>query len=553
MTPLLDLRSVSKSFPMRGGRRVVLDRVGFTVAEGEFLAIVGRSGSGKSTLLSLLAGMSMPDSGEFFVAGEPARGPSSDRAVVFQHYSLLPWLTVRENVRLAVDQAFPNESSKERDGRVSKMLELVHLASACRKYPHELSGGMKQRVAVARALAADPRVLLLDEPFGALDALTRATLQDELERIWQSDRKTIVMITNDIDEAIRLADRVAALRSDGTLGEPIEVGLPRPRDRVALLDDPRVRELRQRLASVLDVDTAPGRNASQPVRSPVAERTSPYLRLSNIEKAYVGKRGNQIVVTDIDLEVGPSEFVTIVGHSGCGKTTILSMVAGLTKPPAGTLECGGRPVTGPGLDRAVVFQQHSLLPWLTTAENVRLAVDQGHSEISARERGEIVAMQLRSVGLASVADLRPSSLSAGMRQRVGVARAFAVNPKLLLLDEPFGSLDSATRAELQRLLVERLASTGTAALLVTHDVDEAIRLSDRIVLMTDGPASVIGATLHVDLPRPRFDADLVGHPEYRRLRARILEFLLHTSARAQQKPLAQGGAVSIERGPITAS
>ena len=256
----LEVWNVSKSY----GSTSVLRDISFTIARGEFVAIVGCSGAGKTTLLSILAGLLKPDTGGVIMDGREIDGPSPARAVVFQNYSLLPWLTVRENVSLAVDAVFPKWSVKKRRDHGEKYIDLVRLSAAQNKRPHELSGGMRQRVAVARALAMDPAVLLMDEPLGALDALTRASLQDEIERIWEKDRKTVVLITNDVDEGLLLADRILPLGAGpgATLGPAIPVDLPRPRDRKALNHDPRFRAARK---AVLEYLLGPGR---RPARVP---------------------------------------------------------------------------------------------------------------------------------------------------------------------------------------------------------------------------------------------------------------------------------------------
>src|SRR5205085_7610781 len=208
---------------------------------GEFVTIVGYSGAGKTTLISLIAGLIPPDSGSLTLNDLEITAPGPDRGIVFQNYSLLPWLTVYENILLAVDQLFPNWAPAKKQQHVEKYIAMVNLTPARDKRPSELSGGMRQRVSVARALAMDPQILLLDEPLGALDALTRATLQDEIERIWEEDRKTVVLITNDVDEGVLLSDRIIAMTPGpgATLGPSVTVDIPRPRHRKELNHDPR--------------------------------------------------------------------------------------------------------------------------------------------------------------------------------------------------------------------------------------------------------------------------------------------------------------------------
>jgi nitrate/nitrite transport system ATP-binding protein len=240
--PFLELNHVTKSF----GTHCVLQDVHLSIERGEFVAIVGYSGSGKTTLISLMAGLIKADAGTIKLNDLEITAPGPDRGIVFQNYSLLPWLTVYENIALAVDQVFPNYSPEKKRQHIGKYIELVNLTPARDKKPAQLSGGMRQRVSVARALAIDPQVLLLDEPLSALDALTRATLQDEIERIWEADKKTVVLITNDVDEALLLADRIIPLTPGpgATLGDPVAIALARPRNRKALNHDPEFKRLR---------------------------------------------------------------------------------------------------------------------------------------------------------------------------------------------------------------------------------------------------------------------------------------------------------------------
>lgn len=259
---VLELVDVSKSFG-RGKEEVpVLRDIQLQVNEGEFIAIVGYSGSGKTTLLSLMAGLLSPDHGEIRLRGQRAANPGPERAVVFQNYSLLPWLSVAGNIALAVDQVFPEWSKAQRRAQVDKFIQLVNLTPARDKKPRELSGGMRQRVSVARALAMDPGILLLDEPLGALDALTRATLQDEIGRICREQKKTVVLITNDPDEGIYLADRIVPLSAGpgATLGPSINVDIPYPRDRKALNHDAHFKSVRKQ---VIDFLLGPGGRTRQ--------------------------------------------------------------------------------------------------------------------------------------------------------------------------------------------------------------------------------------------------------------------------------------------------
>ena len=240
MKGFVTLAHVDIGFAVKGGRQKVVDDFSFAVAEGEVVCLIGHSGCGKTTLLNAIAGLSMPDKGSITCAGRPISGPGPDRGVVFQNHALLPWMTCFDNVHLGVAHIFgKTETRTALNERTNRALAMVRLTDAAQKYPAEISGGMKQRVGIARALAMEPKVLLLDEPFGALDSLTRAHLQDELSRIIRETRTTTIMVTHDVDEAVLLADRVVmmGLASQGSLGGVLAVTIPRPRDRLALAND----------------------------------------------------------------------------------------------------------------------------------------------------------------------------------------------------------------------------------------------------------------------------------------------------------------------------
>ena len=264
---------------------------------------------------------------------------------------------------------------------------------------------------------------------------------------------------------------------------------------------------------------------------------SNYVELSKLSKIYPTPKGPAVIVKDFDLKIQKGEFVTLIGHSGCGKSTVLSMLAGLNDITGGGIILAGKELSGAGPDRGVVFQSPSLLPWMTAFENVMLGVDQVFYTASKEERREIVEYYLTVVGLGDSMHKKPAELSQGMRQRVGIARAFALKPKMLLLDEPFGMLDTLTRYELQQVLIELWRKNKITALMVTHDVDEALFLSDRIVCMTDGPEAEVGDILQVSFPRPRERKAVMEHPDYYQLREHLIEFLeIHAHRRKAQAP-----------------
>jgi nitrate/nitrite transport system ATP-binding protein len=548
MAAHLELRHVAKSY----GKTQVLADINLSIDEGEFVALIGFSGSGKTTLMSILAGLAEPDAGELILRGKTANtaGPGPDRGVVFQSYSLMPWLTVFENVALSVDTVFAKESRQQRRERTEKYVRMVGLSHATERRPAELSGGMRQRVAVARALAMNPEFLLLDEPLSALDALTRAKLQDEIEQIWRDEKKTVVLVTNDVDEALLLADRIIPLKPGprATLGPEFRVNLPRPRDRKAVNHDPAYRQLRATITQyLLDIEAekpvpADGNlvhpdvvpiTASELLPKAVRVATKPrplanpdkYVEFYNVSKVYPTPRGPLTVVEGFNLDIKRGECVSLIGHSGCGKSTALSMCAGLTDVSDGGITLDAREITSAGPDRGVVFQSPNLLPWLTARQNVALGVDRVYPHATAAERRDVVDYYLTRVGLADALDKRARDMSNGMRQRVGLARAFALSPKLLLLDEPFGMLDALTRWDLQEVLMDILKRTKITAICVTHDVDEAILVADRVIMMTNGPRARIGKVMQVDLPRPRTRKMLLEHPRYYAYREELLSFL----------------------------
>ena len=266
-----------------------------------------------------------------------------------------------------------------------------------------------------------------------------------------------------------------------------------------------------------------------------------YIDISNIAQTFKTAKGFFPALREINLTVAKGEFVTLIGHSGCGKSTLLNLIAGLTTPTEGALLCANREIKGPGPERAMVFQNHSLLPWLTCYENVYLAVERVFGSTSTNRQGENKAQlkartdaALQMVGLTPAAQKRPGEISGGMKQRVGIARALSMEPQVLLMDEPFGALDALTRAKLQDELLEIVQKTHSTVVMVTHDVDEAVLLSDRIVMMTNGPAATIGDILPVDLPRPRNRVELAQNTDYVQYRRAVLDFLYNRQSHVEK-------------------
>jgi nitrate/nitrite transport system ATP-binding protein len=266
-----------------------------------------------------------------------------------------------------------------------------------------------------------------------------------------------------------------------------------------------------------------------------------YIEISGVAQTFKTTKGLFPALRDIHLSVSKGEFVTLIGHSGCGKSTLLNLIAGLTTPTEGALLCANKEIKGPGPERAMVFQNHSLLPWLTCYENVYLAVERVFGSTSTNRAGETKVQlkqrteaALEMVGLTHALHKRPGEISGGMKQRVGIARALSMEPQVLLMDEPFGALDALTRAKLQDELLEIVQKTHSTVVMVTHDVDEAVLLSDRIVMMTNGPAATIGDVLDVDLPRPRNRVELAQDAAYVQYRRAVLDFLYNRQSHVEK-------------------
>lgn len=262
---------------------------------------------------------------------------------------------------------------------------------------------------------------------------------------------------------------------------------------------------------------------------------SKFLQFQGVEKAFpIGKGKEYVAVTDVNLEIKENEIISIIGHSGCGKSTLLNMIAGLDMATGGVISLEGDVLTGPGPERAVVFQNHSLLPWLSVYQNIEMAVKKVMPELNSKELRERVEKFVSMVNLDHAKDKYPGEISGGMKQRVGIARALSIKPKVLLMDEPFGALDSLTRANLQEHLMRIQESVKNTVIIITHDIDEAVLLSDRVIMMTNGPEATIGEVLEVNLDRPRDRVSLQHDPEYIRCREAILSFLYEKFAKEDE-------------------
>lgn len=274
-----------------------------------------------------------------------------------------------------------------------------------------------------------------------------------------------------------------------------------------------------------NIHKTPMQTLTNPQTPTLTQQRAAFLEVENVSKVYPTPRGDYTVLDGVNLSVQEGEFVCVIGHSGCGKSTLLNMVAGFNQPTSGEVRLKGNKISRPGPDRMVVFQNYSLLPWKTAYENIYLAVNAVYPEKSKKEKIEIVREHLAMVGLEEAANKKPGQLSGGMKQRVSIARALSIYPEILILDEPFGALDAITREELQDELVKIWEEHRITVMMITHDIDEALFLADRIVMMTNGPAAKIGEIMEVNFPHPRNRTQMMEDPEYYTLRNQALDFL----------------------------
>ena len=488
---IIECKNVSKTFQTPSGPFQVIGDFSLTAREHEFVALFGPGQCGKSTIINLIAGLETVTSGQVIVNGKTVKGPGPERGVVFQNICLFPWLTTMGNVEYGLKVA--GVPKKERRARAQKYIDLVGLHGFENSFPIQLSGGMKQRVGIARSYCIEPKVLLMDEPFGALDAQTRYLMQQELDRIWQTDRRTIVFVTNNIEEALYLADRIVVISNcPATVkkeyvpnfwrcGKRLRVSWTRP------CKGGRTMELGKETREVK-------------------------VHVDNLTKRF----GDLLVLDQISFDVYKGELLCVVGPTGCGKTTFLNCLTHIYDLTAGQILMDGKPVNAKTSNIAYIFQGDSTMPWLTVAQNVAFGLNIKHTP--PKQRDELVDKYLDIVGLTKFRNYYPKQLSSSMLQRVSIARAFATEPELLLMDEPYGQLDIELRFKLEDELVKLWEMTGTTVIFITHNIEEAVYLGQRIMILTNKPTTV-KETVDNNMPRPRD----IAAPEFIDLRNRVTE------------------------------
>ena len=426
----LTIEAIEKSFVNDRKENVkVLDNINLNVKKGSFVSIVGPSGCGKSTLLYLVAGLDKADKGDIRVDGNLVTKPGPERVVVFQEAGLFPWLTVLENVTYGLNlKKIPKEKAK---AKALDVLKMVHLSRYVNSYPHELSGGMKQRVSIARALVMEPDILLMDEPFSALDEQTRMVLHKELLEIWRKTKVTIFFITHNIREAVLLSEEVVVF---ATRPGRIKEIIPVPTMKDGVTPDSVTVNTEKRILSILQEE---------------------------IEKVLKEEMGDDYS---------------------------FYLVAGLDKADKGDIRVDGNLVTKPGPERVVVFQEAGLFPWLTVLENVTYGLI---LKKIPKEKAKAKALDvLKMVHLSRYVNSYPHELSGGMKQRVSIARALVMEPDILLMDEPFSALDEQTRMVLHKELLEIWRKTKVTIFFITHNIREAVLLSEEVVVFATRPGRI---------------------------------------------------------------
>lgn len=493
-------KNMDKTFETSRGAVHVIEDVTLNVHENELLVLFGPGQCGKSTMINCMSGLEPVTEGSVEVNGKKVIKPGPDRGVVYQRMALFPWLTVMGNVEYGPKMR--GVPKKERRERAQHYIELVGLKGFENSYPNQLSGGMQQRVGIARAYCNEPDVLFMDEPFGHLDAQTRYLMQEDLMKIWEKEKRTIVFVTNNIEEAIYLADRIIVMTNCPTkIKKEYKIDLPRPRNYV----DEEFLKLREEISTVVDKALQEGENM---------EKQDIILHVDHMTKCF----GDLKVLNDISFDVHRGEFLCIVGPTGCGKTTFLNCITGLYDLTGGQILVNGELVDTKKHNIAYIFQEYSTMSWLTVEENVAfgLKMKRMPKDVIKKEVAEVLEM----VGLTKYKDYYPVELSTSMLQRVVIARAFAVKPDILLMDEPYGQLDVELRFRLEDELIKLWQKLGTTVIFITHNIEEAVYLSENILVLTNKPTS-IKHKLENTLPRPRN----VVEPAFIDLRNQVTELI----------------------------
>lgn len=533
---VLELREICKAHGRGAHRHVLFHKLDLRVAEGEWLVVLAADGRGKTSLISLMAGLQLADEGEVLFRGLPVLCTAAANGALLRGAALRPWLSVHDNLVAALAHTYRSLPVSRQHELATHYARRLDLDDVRAQKPRKLDATQRCRALLARTLALEPELLLLDEPLRDLDACTRAALCDALALLPELRKRSCVWITDDVDEALQLADRIVVLQAggdgDSRLGAMVRVELPRPRRRLALQHDADYIALRKTLIEALQeaVPTSlvtgsagphlPSQDDPAPAaandehgtvrRSPRPER---YLEFSA-----VGSDGSS-ARERFSLKVEQGECVALMGPPDGRASTLLAMAAGLQPIAHGAIVLDGRQIGAPAADRYRLTATPPLQPWRSVSDNLMQDVRAQFPQLDAAARAAVVLHYLARVGLDAESH-RAGSLSARAQQSLALARAFALSPKLLLLDEPFAALAQPDRWTVQAQLLALWSRTRPTLLLKTHDIDEAILLADRIVVLGDEAASH-----EVRLPRPRSRLGMLGQPAYYTLRSQLLRAL----------------------------
>ena len=433
----LKVSNISKTFFNKKDYFTAIEDVSFDVRDGEFLVILGPGRCGKTVLLNIIAGLVEKTSGSVIYDGKEINGVDPEMGMVFQKTALMPFKTVMENVELGLK--FSGMDKKKRREICQKYIDLVGLQGFENSYPNALSGGMKQRVGIARAYANNPKLLIMDEPFGALDAQTRYSMQNEVLRIWEQEKRTVIYVTNNIEEAIYLGK----------------------------------------------------------------------VEVKDLTKRF----GDLLVLDHMNFDIKKNEFVCVVGPTGCGKTTFLNCLTRIHQPSEGDLFIDGEPADPRKHNISFIFQEPSALPWLTVEENIAYGLK--IKKLPKDEINKRVEQIIKLMGLQDSRKKYPGDLSVSVAQRVVIGRSFAMQPDLLLMDEPYGQMDVKMRFYLEDEVIRLWKELGSTVVFITHNIEEAVYLAERVIILSNKPAN-IKEEIKIDLPHPRNVADpkFIEYREY---------------------------------------
>jgi len=512
----LDVNNISKYFGEGSNRKKAIEGISFSISSGEFKTLVGSSGSGKSTILRIIAGLESPSKGNVKVDGKIVSGPGLDRGMVFQKYSLFPWLTASENIAFGMN--LNSYKLKEIKFRTSYLLEVVGLQDSGNKYPKELSGGMQQRIAIARALATNPKILLLDEPFGALDLQIRESMQKFLYELWKKTSLTVLLITHDMGVIAETTDRVAVMKN----GDLVEIGptkqvLVEPKEKYTKSLVSSVPPTNKKISrfTIIEKENLNNQNNNIKILNRWSKKSivdQNLVKIQNLSKSFddsfftENTKNSVMAVDDVSFDIKEGKSFGLVGESGSGKTTIAKMVVNLFKPSSGDIFFDNVNVTKIKKNKdllkfrrqiQMIFQDpfSSLNGRLKVKEIIAEPIKLHNPNIKSMDLDNYIYDLLESVELSQQSAIRyPHEFSGGQRQRISIARALATQPRLLVCDEPTSALDVSIQAQILNLLKDLQEQLNLTILFISHDLPVVRQMCDKIAVLKDGKLCEVSET-----------------------------------------------------------